>query len=111
MEVLGETKYTYENTIDKPIEMKEVKIGDYFSTLLDSLQFWNRDSRINQAEYMIPYTTYNKSLNIEIRDNKIRITESDRRLDINQAVKRRRDCLDDYLEEASGYIELSLSDF
>lgn len=83
----------------------------YFSTLLDSLQFWNRDSRINQAEYVIPYTTYSKSLNIEIRDNKIRITEADCRLDINQAVKRRRDYLDDYLEEASGYIELSLSDF
>lgn len=83
----------------------------YFSTLLDSLQFWNRDSRINQAEYVIPYTTYSKSLNIEIRDNKIRITEADCRLDINQTVKRRRDSLDDFLEEASGYIELSLSDF
>ena len=83
----------------------------YFATLMDSLQFWNRDSRINQAEYDIPYATYSKSLNIEIRDNKIRITESDRRLDINQIVKKRRDSLNDYLDNASSYIELSLSNF
>lgn len=43
MEILGETKYTYENTIDKPIEMKEVKIGDYFSTLLETASNNNSD--------------------------------------------------------------------
>lgn len=34
IEALGENKYTYENNIDEPIKMKDVDMGDYFSTLL-----------------------------------------------------------------------------
>ena len=53
---------------------------------MDCLQFWDRKIIINQAENELPYATYSKSLNIEVKDNKIRIMESDRRMDIIQAV-------------------------
>ena len=43
MELLGENKYTFENTLDKPIEMKDVKLGDYFSTLLETASNNNSD--------------------------------------------------------------------
>ena len=43
MEIIGETKYTYENNLDKPIEMKDIKIGDYFSTLLETASKQNSE--------------------------------------------------------------------
>lgn len=83
----------------------------YFATLMDCLQFWDRKININQAVNDLPYATYSKNLNIEVKDNKIRIVESDNRLDIVRAVKERKDILDDFLENASSYIELGLSEF
>ena len=43
IEALGETKYTFDNNLDKPIEMKDIKIGDYFSTLLETASKQNSD--------------------------------------------------------------------
>lgn len=83
----------------------------YFATLMDCLQFWDRKININQAINDLPYATYSKSLNIEVKDNKIRITEADRRLDIARAVRDRKDVLDEFLENASNYIELGLSEY
>lgn len=83
----------------------------YFATLMDCLQFWDRKIIINQAENELPYATYSKSLNIEVKDNKIRIMESDRRMDIIQAVINRKQILDSFLENASNYIELNLADY
>ena len=83
----------------------------YFATLMDCLQFWDRKININQAVNDLPYATYSKNLNIEVKDNKIRIVESDNRLDIVRAVKERKDILDDFLENDSSYIELGLSEF
>lgn len=83
----------------------------YFATLMDCLQFWDRKIIINQAENELPYATYSKSLNIEVKENKIRITEADRRMDIIQAVTNRKQMLDSFLENASNYIELNLAEY
>ena len=43
MDALGENKYTYENNIDEPIKMKDIDIGDYFSSLLQMASDKNPD--------------------------------------------------------------------
>ena len=83
----------------------------YFATLMDCLQFWDRKIIINQAVNELPYATYSKSLNVEVKDNKIRIIESDRRLDIIQSVINRKNILNSFLESASNYIELNLAEY
>ena len=46
-----------------------------------------------------------------MKENKIRITEADRRMDIIQAVTNRKQMLDSFLENASNYIELNLAEY
>lgn len=83
----------------------------YFATLMDSLQFWDRKTNINMAERELPYATYAQNLNIEIKNSKIQISEADRRLNIADIIKKRKQDLDLYLESASRYIDLNLSEF
>jgi len=83
----------------------------YFSILIDSLQHWDRKFQVNQAYNNMPYNTLSRSFNIEVKNNKIRISEFDERLDIQTSLKKLKHGIDDYLRKASEFIELNLAEF
>ena len=83
----------------------------YFAILMDSLQQWDRKFMINQGVNELPYSTQSKSFNIEMRQNKIRITEFDARLNIQKSLNILKRDIDKYLDKASNYIELNLAEF
>lgn len=105
----------YPDRLGKKFSNFRTKLGKqpfaYFATLMDSLQFWDRKTNINMAERELPYATYAQNLNIEIKNSKIQISEADRRLNIAEVINKRKQDLDLYLESASRYIELNLSEF
>ena len=43
IEALSENKYSYENNINEPIKMKDIDMGDYFSSLLQMASDKNSD--------------------------------------------------------------------
>lgn len=83
----------------------------YFATLMDSLQNWDRKLNLNQALKELPYTLYSQNVNIEVRNNKIRIQEGDNNMDVLKIFNARKQTLNEYLENVSDYIELGLSEF
>lgn len=69
MEIIGETKYTYENTLDKPIEMKDIKLGDYFSTLLETATNNNSDFlNFARKQASSAYNLFGKSYVSDLRE-------------------------------------------
>ena len=43
MEILGENKYTFENDVNTPIEIKDIDMSDYFSSLIKTATDNNSD--------------------------------------------------------------------
>ena len=43
MEIIGENKYTFENDINSPIEIKDIDMSDYFTTLIKTATDNNSD--------------------------------------------------------------------
>jgi hypothetical protein len=83
----------------------------YFCILMDSLQQWDRKFQVNQAFNELPYNTVSKSFNIEIKNNKIRITDFSSRIDIRKSLVNLKLGIDDYLYKASELIELNLGEY
>ena len=83
----------------------------YFAILIDSLQHWDRKFQVNQGFDELPYNTLSKSFNIEVKNNKIRISEYDARIDLQKSLSKLKDDINDYLYKASDYIELNLAEF
>lgn len=83
----------------------------YFCILMDSLQDWDRKSQVNQAYNELPYNSVSKSFNIEIKNNKIRITDFSSRIDIKKSLVKLKLGIDDYLYKASDLIELNLGEY
>ncbi|WP_461637059.1 hypothetical protein [Labilibaculum euxinus] len=83
----------------------------YFAILIDSLQHWDRKFQVNQGFNELPYNTLSRSFNIEVKNNKIRISEYDARLDLQKSLLKLKEDINDYLYKASDYIELNLAEF
>lgn len=83
----------------------------YFCILMDSLQQWDRKFQVNQAYNDLPYNTVSKGFNIEINNNKFRVSEYNSRLDIRRSLNNLKLGIDDYLEKASDLIELNLGEY
>lgn len=82
----------------------------FWALLTDSLQPWDRRYSINQAYTILPYNTTSSKFNIEIIKNKIRITEINSGLVLNQRLNQLKYGLDKYLKHASDSIEVILGD-
>ena len=83
----------------------------YFTILMDSLQHWDRKYQVNQGFNELPYNTLSRGFNIEIKNNRIRISEFDARLDIQKRLVKLKNGINEYLEKASDFIELNLAEF
>lgn len=83
----------------------------YFCILMDSLQQWDRKFQVNQAFNELPYNSVSKSFNIEIKNNKIRITDFSSRIDIRKSLVNLKLGIDNYLYKASELIELNLGEY
>ena len=103
-EFLGNSHKSYRTKLEK-------SPFSYFCILMDSLQQWDRKFQVNQAYNDLPYNTVSKGFNIEVRNNKIRISEYNSRMDIRKSLINLKIGIDDYLEKASDLIELNLAEF
>ncbi|MDR1678685.1 MAG: hypothetical protein LBR81_02800 [Prevotellaceae bacterium] len=83
----------------------------YFGILLDSIQPWDRKIQVNQKTGELPYQTLSRGFDISIKNNKIRISEFDHRIDIQKRCEEMKKQLDSYLENASSFIELNFGEF
>ena len=105
----------YPKALEKKHQHFKTKLEDapfaYFATLMDSLQNWDRKLNLNQALKELPYAVYSQNINIEVKNNKIRIYEGDKDMNIQKVFNMRKKSLNEYLENVSDYIELELSEF
>jgi len=83
----------------------------YFGIFLDSIQPWDRKAQVNQAYDDLPYQTLSRGFDISIKNNKIRISEFDSRINIPKRHREMNQQLNEYLENASNFIELNLGEF
>ncbi len=83
----------------------------YFAILMDSLQHWDRKYQVNQGFNELPYNTLSRGFNIEIKNNRIRISEFDARLDMQKRLTILKNGINEYLEKASDFIELNLAEY
>lgn len=82
----------------------------YFAIFSDSLQPWDRRRIVHQDFRKIPYNIYSSSFDIAIKDNILYISETGNQIDIIKEFANLKKGLDDYLEHASDYIRLNLSE-
>jgi hypothetical protein len=99
----------------KPLNQYRTKLENnpfsYFCILMDSLQQWDRKFQVNQAYNTLPYNSVSKSFNIEIKNNKFRISDFSSRMDIRRSLINLKTGIDNYLYKASDLIELNLGEY
>lgn len=105
----------YPEFLNKPLKQYRTKLENnpfsYFCILMDSLQQWDRKFQVNQAYNTLPYNSVSKGFNIEIKNNKFRISDFSSRMDIRRSLINLKTGIDDYLYKASDLIELNLGEY
>ncbi len=82
----------------------------YFAILVDFLQKWDRKYQVNLGFNEIPYNTTSKSFNIEVVNEKIRITEFNPMINLKKFDSQFKEEINSYLDKASDYFELQLGE-
>ena len=100
--------YYEEMTGNKYMQNVSKNAFSYFCALCDCIQFWNRNQQYNPAQLAAPYSYYSGDTDIEIRNNKIRI--SCKSSDLKNAIKKRKLDFQEFLQDADSMIYLDLKE-